>query len=231
MIKLLIFGRCAADKTRAAALSHMRAVHGPMVYDPPADAGAMPTTYGQNHALEDGDALPARWRGDCDFVTEIGFDKIADLKAATSTPYFLTQLRPDESNFVNQATVRAIPTRLEGISGTEGFEPVRLFLFLKLKAPYIAQALDEQASAAAVTARASHVALPSPDGRPAPFDRVERLSFASRAAAVDFVQSRFAALAEMLAPLVETPGSFALLADHYSVARLRAVNAQASAPA
>ena len=225
MIKLVIVGGCAADKTRDAAHRHMRTVHGPMVYDPPPDAGPMPSYYAQNPAFDDAGALPALWRGDRDFVTEVGFGDIGDLKAATSTPYSLDRLRPDEGNFVNQATVQAVATREETRSGSESPEAVRLFLFLKRRGSQDEFgrrcALVERMVDGAVTARASDVALPVPDGREASFDRIERLSFADRAAALAFVQRSFAALVEPLAPCVETPGSFALLVDHYSVARLK----------
>ena len=47
MIALLIVGVCAPDKSREAALAHMRDVQDPMVYAPPLDAGPTPRAYGQ----------------------------------------------------------------------------------------------------------------------------------------------------------------------------------------
>jgi hypothetical protein len=47
MIALLIVGRCAPDRSREAALAHMRDVQDPMVYAPPLDAGPTPRAYGQ----------------------------------------------------------------------------------------------------------------------------------------------------------------------------------------
>ena len=228
VIKLVIVGRRAPDKTRQAAHRHMRRVHGPMVYAPPPNAGPMPSYYAQNPAFDDEGALPPAWRAERDFVTEVGFDDIAHLRAATSTPYYLDRLRPDEANFVDLPSVRAVPTRAESARGVEGPEVVRLFIFLKQRgeAADFVRALDDARDSwtdcASVTAQASDVALAAPDGRPAPFDRVERLSFADRATALDFARRRFAAFADRLASHVEPGDSFAVLADHYSVARLRA---------
>ena len=227
LIKLIIVGRRAPDKTRQAAHLHMRVVHGPMVYAPPPGAGPMPGYYAQNPAFDDEGALPQAWRAERDFVTEVGFDDFPHLRAATSTPYYLTRLRPDEPNFVDPPSVRAVPTQAESASGAEGAEAARLFVFLKQRgdaaefARALALARGQWADHTAITAQASDVALTAPDGLPAPFDRVERLSFVNRAAALDFARRRFAAFAARLAPHVEPGESFALLADHYSVSRLR----------
>ena len=232
MIKLIIVGRGAPDKSREAAHRHMREVHGPMVYAPPPDAGAMPCYYAQNPAFDDEGVLPAPWRGQRDFVTEIGFDDIPHLKAATSTPYYLTQLRPDEPNFVDPPSVSAAPTREERRGGSETSRPARLFLFLTSRAGAgdlaraCALALEDLARDAAVAAWASDVALPAPDGRASPFERVERFSFPDRETALDFARRRFTGLAERLAPHVEADNSFAVFADHHSVARLRADNGE-----
>ena len=214
MITLFIYGRCARDKSRAAALDHMRRVHGPMVYAPPPDAGPMPSAYAQNHGFDDEGALPAPWRGARDFVTQVGFDDFAHLRAATSTPYYLERLRPDEANFVDPPSVRAAPTRPAHASGAQG--AAVLFVVLKLRSEAPAPPDD-----AAVVGRAADVALPGPEGRPAPFDRIERVFFADRAAGRDYARRRFAAYAEALAPHVEATQSFALLADHYSLERLK----------
>jgi hypothetical protein len=228
VIKLVIVGRCALDKTRQAAHRHMRDVHGPLVYAAPPEAGPMPCYYAQNPAFDDAGALPASWRAGRDFVTEVGFDDLPHLKAATSTPYYLNQLRPDESNFVDQSSVRAVATREERSSAADSDAGARLFVFLKrrgLEADFArgcALAADEAIADAAVTNWASDVALPAPEGRPTPFDRIERFSFANRDAALDFARRRFAAYAESLAPHIDAGESFAVFADHYSVERLKA---------
>jgi hypothetical protein len=221
MIKLVIVGRFARNKTPEAARLHMRAVHGPMVYAPPPDAGPMPSRYAQNPAFDDDGALPAPWRAQADFVTEVGFDDFPHLGAATSTPYYLNRLRPDEPNFVDPASVRAVPTRQESVSGGQG--GARLFLFLKFRgeAGLLSPALAALADDVAVTGRGSDVALPAPDGRRAAFDRVERLSFAARDFALDFARRKFEAFAQALAPHLETQDSFAVFADYYSVERLK----------
>jgi mannose-6-phosphate isomerase-like protein (cupin superfamily) len=221
VIKLIIVGRCARDKTREAAHRHMRFVHGPMVYAPPPDAGPMPRYYAQNPAFDDDGALPPAWRAGRDFVTEVGFDDFAHLRAATSTPYYLDRLRPDESNFVDPSSVCAVATRQAHASGAEG--ATRLFVFLKRRCETadLEPALAALADDAAVTGRAGDVALPAPDGRPSPFDSVERFSFADRAAALDFTRRKFASFAEALAPHLEAQESFAILADHHSVERLK----------
>lgn len=232
MIKLVITGRGAAGKSREAAQRHMRAVHGPMVYAPPPDAGAMPSYYAQNPAIDDGGVLLEAWRSDRDFVTEIGFADVAHLKAATSTRYYLETLRPDESNFVDQTSVRAALTRPELRSGADGAEAARLFVFLKRGGDHgafareRAEALSEFAADSAVIARACDAALPAPDGREAPFDVVERLSFATRESAFDFARRRFAALVRGLAPWIEPRMSFAVFADPHSVERLKHRNSQ-----
>ncbi len=221
MIKLVIVGRCARDKTREAAHRHMRDVHGPMVYAPPPDAGPTP-----NPAFDDDGALPPSWRANGDFVTEVGFDDFPHLSAATSTPYYLNKLRPNETNFVDPSSVRAVPTREDYPNGAGG--AARLFLFVKRRGETAAferarrVALEALAGDAAVTGRASDVALPASEGRQAPFDRVERLSFADRAAALDFAPRRFPAFAESLAPHLEAQESFAVFADHHPFERFTA---------
>ncbi len=230
MIKLVITGRCAVGKSREAALRHMRAVHGPMVYAPPPDAGAMPSHYAQNPAIDDGGVLPESWRSDRNFVTEIGFADVAHLKAATSTPYYLETLRSDESNFVDQTSVGAVLTRPELRSADHGAEAARLFVFLKLRgdafASESAAAFNELEADSAVIARARDGALPAPDGRQPAFDLIERLSFATHESAYDFARRRFAALADRLAPWIEPRLSFAVFADPHSVERLKQRNRQ-----
>jgi hypothetical protein len=204
----------------------MRDVYGPMVYAPPPDAGPMRRRYAQNPAFDDDGALPPSWRAKGDFVTEVGFDNFPHLCAATSTPYYLNKLRPDETNFVDPSSVRAVPTREDYASGAEG--AARLFLFRRRRDDASAferarrVALERLADDAPVTGRGSGVALPAPEARQAPFDRVERLSFANRAAALDFARRRFSAFAESLAPHLKAQESFAIFADHHPVERLKA---------
>ncbi len=217
MITLIIVGRCARDKSREAALAHMREVHGPMVYAPPPDAGPMPSAYAQNPVFDDEGALPAPWRGGRDFVTQVGFYDFAHLRAATATPYYLQRLRPDEANFVDPDSVNVVATRREHAQGAQG--AARLFLFLKLRSGACFRAWPDDG---AVIGREADVALPAPDGRLAPFDRVEIFSFADRAAARDFTRRRFAEIAAAAPPHVEAASSFALLADHLPAQQLKA---------
>ena len=225
-IKLVIVGGRAPGKTREEAHRHMRAVHGPMVYAPPPDAGPMPSAYMQNPAFDDDGALPPAWRGARDFVTEIGFENFAHLAAATSTPYYLERLRPDEPHFVDLPSVRAAPTRAERSTGAQGVEAARLFVFLKQTnaSETLARALAHahEAAEGAVNGAQSDVALPGPGGRAPPFDRVERLSFESRAAALAFARARFADFVAPLAPYIDPAQSFAVLAEPWSVARMKA---------
>jgi len=106
MIKFLFLARRAPGLTRKAAQAHLRDVHGPMVVLPPADAGAMPAYYAQNHVIDG--AYPA---GDTphgierDLVTELQFDSMAAMQAAVTTPYYLENLRPDEPRFVHDPSV------------------------------------------------------------------------------------------------------------------------------
>ena len=109
MIKLIIIGRRAPGISRSAAHRHLREVHGQMVVRPPADAGAMPKDYVQNHVLDGaypgGDGPHAIER---DLVTELWFDSIDDLRASTGTPYYLENLKPDEPLFVDDSTVEKL---------------------------------------------------------------------------------------------------------------------------
>ncbi len=106
MIKFLFLGRRAPGLTRRAAHAHLRDVHGRMVVLPPADAGAMPAYYAQNHIIDGaypgGDGPHASER---DLLTELHFESMAALQDAVATPYYLENLRPDEPRFVHDPSV------------------------------------------------------------------------------------------------------------------------------
>lgn len=108
-VKFLFLARRAARRTRAAALGHLRDVHGKMVVCAPADAGSMPSYYAQNHVIDGaypaGDGPHALER---DLVTQLGFESMAAMQAAVSTPYYLNNLRPDEPRFVDDASVERL---------------------------------------------------------------------------------------------------------------------------
>ncbi|NIJ06757.1 hypothetical protein FHS31_000339 [Sphingomonas vulcanisoli] len=129
MIKFLFLGRRAPGLTRQAAQSHLRTVHGRMVVLPPADAGAMPAYYVQNHVVDGGypagDGPHAIER---DLVTELHFESMAAMQAAVATPYYLEHLRPDEPRFVHDpSVVRLNVTPRTIVEGPRA--PAKLFVF------------------------------------------------------------------------------------------------------
>ncbi|MEA1673417.1 EthD domain-containing protein [Nitrospirillum sp. BR 11163] len=171
-IKLLIAGRRCLTKSREQALAHLRTVHGPMVFSPPADAGAMPSRYEQNHVFHPSTESSGSWLADRDFVTEIWFNDFPHLAASISTPYYMTHLRPDEDNFVDQDTVLKSVVREEGKWGVTKPDAAKLFIFLK-RSPSISiavfnaartGAMDDLRTQSQPLAGLVNVALPGPGG-------------------------------------------------------------------
>jgi hypothetical protein len=222
----MIAGRRCPGKTREEAQRHLKLVHGPLVYNAPADAGAMPAAYAQNHVIDHPPEALARGRGDCDLVTEVWFDSVGHLREATSTPYYREVLQPDEANFVDQVSVRAALVREGPRHGTEPPAAVRVFLFLKGQAagPLTVEPAMAEAATAAL-AYAIDTPLPPPDGT-APFASViVTFSFADHDAARRFCATALPRLMDDLAPALDEPSSFHVLAEHYPVPRLRALAA------
>lgn len=130
MIKVFILARRAPGLTRQAAQAHLRDVHGRMVVLPPADAGALPAYYAQNHIVDGGypagDGAHAVER---DLVTEVNFESMPAMQAALATPYYLEKLGPDEPRFVHNPSVvrlNVVPQRI--IEGAR--TSAKLFVFV-----------------------------------------------------------------------------------------------------
>jgi hypothetical protein len=231
MIKLLIVGRRRPGMTRAQASRHLRLVHGPMVYDPPADAGAMPAAYVQNHVF-DGVHLGAAPEAlapyglDRDLVTEIWFASMGDMIASTQTPYYLANLKPDEPRFVDDSTVVRCPVAEGAREG--GAQGGRFKLFLFLKAPPGAEpaaVVWREALAPALQAAnagwVENTATSRPGARPFA-DRIWEAWFEEREALATFVDDRLPTLLDDLGDTVDRTSTLYLLAEEYTVERLRA---------
>ncbi|MDZ5645962.1 EthD domain-containing protein [Nitrospirillum sp. BR 11828] len=228
----MIAGRPCLTKSRDQALTHLRTVHGPMVFAPPADAGAMPSRYEQNHVFYPQADSSGRWLSDRDFVTEVWFNDFGHLAASVSTPYYLSRLRPDEDNFVDQDTVLKCVVREEGKWGVTKPDAAKLFIFLK-RSPSANVAAFEAAWTSAMNdlqtrchpiAGLVNVALPGPGGAEPYADYALEFWFADQASALSAVENPVLPTLERLSPVLDTPRSFFLLADAYPVERLRQAN-------
>lgn len=230
MIKLMIIGRRAPGISRSAAHRHLRDVHGQMVVRPPAAAGAMPRDYVQNHVLDG--AYPGgngQHTTERDLVTELWFDDIGQLRASTSTAYYLENLKPDEPQFVDDSSVEKMVVRpeilLEGGGGR-----YKLFIVLKAAPESLSDGtlrlcfdpvfLNIPGLRLAVV----NAAQTPPDGT-APFaDLIYEGWFAVQADAA----AALAVSAELLAAAQDAGAdrlqSFALVAEEYTTARLIETN-------
>ena len=232
MIKLLILGRRAAGLTRARAMRHLRLVHGPMVYDPPANSGPGPAHYVQNHVF-DGVHLGAGHDGltpygiDRDLVTEVWFESVGDMIASTQTPYYLANLKPDEPRFVDDATVVRCMAVEGPRQGADDVGHAKLFVFLKAEA-----GTDREAAASAwrstmepALAGAGAAWLENTvNGRPGeePFTHaVWEAWFHDRDTLERFVNAPLPAVLHDLESVFDPHASLYLLAEEYTVERLR----------
>ncbi|MEE3627717.1 EthD domain-containing protein [Nitrospirillum sp. BR 11752] len=231
-IKLLIAGRRCLTKSRDQALTHLRTVHGPMVFAPPADAGAMPSRYEQNHVFYPQADSSGPWLADRDFVTEVWFNDFGHLAASVSTPYYLSRLRPDEDNFVDQDTVLKSVVREEGKWGVTTPDAAKLFIFLKRSPSTDITAFDAARDSAVNDLRTLsqpvaglvNVALPGPGGAEPYADHVLEFWFPDQATALSAVGTAVLPTLDRLSPVLDTQRSFFVLADAYPVERLRHAN-------
>lgn len=230
MITLIISARTTPDRARAEAIHHLKTVHGPLVYDAGPDAGAMPSVYVQNH-VDDDLPLPAAlepWRWDRHLVTEISFADIGDLKASTTTPYYLDTLKPDEPRFVDQTSVRPLVVQTTLLGHPQG-APWKLFVYLSATGDHQAfgQGWADACALVAPFCMAQALGLPiKAPGAPPPFaDGVWSLWFqtadAARAFAVDHLEPTLALFGDRL----DQAKGHVVLAQQFDVARLRAENA------
>lgn len=230
MITLIISARTTPDRTRAEAITHLKTVHGPLVYDAGPNAGSMPAVYVQNH-VDDELPLPAaleNWRWDRHLVTEISFADIGDLKASTATPYYLDNLKPDEPRFVDQSSVRPLVVQTTTL-GAPNAAPWKLFV-------YLAATVDHQAfgqswadactlSAPFCVAQARGVAM-TPPGAPPPFaDGVWSLWFQTATEARAFAAEHLEPALALFGDQLEHIRGYVVLAEQFDVKRLRSENA------
>lgn len=227
MVKFLFLGRRAAGRTRAAALTHLRDVHGRMVVCPPADAGAMPSYYAQNHVIDGaypaGDGPHAIER---DLVTQLEFESMAAMQAAVATPYYRANLRPDEPRFVDDATVarlNVVPRTV--VAGPRTVHKLFVFVARGGQADDVAWAATVDGMAATiagwdgVVSLIDNTVLPPPAG--APFvDRV----FEAWCDDGDIARSlAVPAVALFHAPAIDPGRSLAIVAEEYTEDRLRSL--------
>lgn len=211
MLKLIILGRRASGKSRRAAQDHLKMVHGRMVVCPPADAGAMPARYVQNHVIDGIYPSGSTAHGvERDLVTELWFDDFDHLRGSTSTPYYLDNLKPDEPRFVDDSSVAKMVVRpevmVEGERGT-----FKVFL----AAGSASDALDQLVtSARGIGGSVRNVALPPPDGS-APF---VPLIYEAWFEALDDAYALLDSFAVSLP--ADAAHSFAVVAEQYDSARL-----------
>lgn len=226
MIKLMIIGRRAPGITRNAAHRHLRDVHGQMVVRPPADAGAMPRGYVQNHVLDGvypgGTGAHAIER---DLMTELWFDDIGQLRASTATPYYLTNLKPDEPLFVDDDSVAKMVVRPDMLRESNSDARYKLFVLLgasdtgpvdAIRAVLDAKFLGIKGLDAAVV----NIAQTPPDGT-APFvDMIYEGWFVERADADTALSTLTDMPGETPVGSLDPTRCFALVAEEYTTERL-----------
>ncbi len=229
MITLIISARTTLDRPRAEAIRHLKTVHGPLVYDAPADAGVMPSVYVQNH-VEDDLPLPAAlegWRWDRHLVTEISFETIDHLKASTATPYYRARLQPDEPRFVDPASVR--PLVIAGPPVVETDATWKLFVYIgaagdreDFDAAWVeAREISEPFIAAQTATRV----VDAPGAPPAFVDGVWSLWFDTADQARAFAADHLEPALKIFGDHIDGRRGRIVLAEQFTVDRLRAENA------
>lgn len=137
-LKLNIVGRRKPGTTLVNHRHHMRRVHGEAVLEyirvAPDDA---PRRYVQNVVFD------AQYRSTSpgsdpfalnrDFVSQVWVDDFAMLAATRSHPFYIANLKDDEDNFVDQATVVFLPCREREIVANASIPEtaVKLFVFTR----------------------------------------------------------------------------------------------------
>lgn len=115
-LKMLIIGRRKPGMTLVEHRQHIRNVHGALVLRYiAAEPASAPRRYVQN-AVFDGSYRSTSPASDPlalnrDFVTQVWFPDLATLQNSVKTPFYLDNLKGDESNFVDQSTVVLMPSR------------------------------------------------------------------------------------------------------------------------
>ena len=225
MLKLIIVGQRAQGLMRSAAQRHLREVHGPMVINPPAGAGEMPSGYVQNHVMSGaypvGEGAHSIER---DLVTELWFEDFAHLKASTSTPYYKNYLQPDEPNFVDQATVERLLCDVSQVDNPPA-AAFKAFLFLSVNDRAQLDMVSESALAwMAVASGCVHaicnVPRRSADGMPPFADLIVEGWFAAAADAIETVGKFDNSICALAAHGIALPRCLAMSAEEYSAARL-----------
>lgn len=224
-MKLIIIGRRAPGISRQACHRHLRDVHGQLVVFPPADAGAMPGDYVQNHVIDGvyptGDGPGSIER---DLVTEIWFDDFDHLRASTETAYYRSVLKPDEPRFVDERTVEKLPVRPTDILAGENPGLFKVFIGVSFlpnteqdhgaAATSIATALSNRPG---VSCLVQNTVLPGPGGMSALADLIfEGWFHELRTARTVFEGYRECLRAECINPLA----GFAVLAEQFDKSRL-----------
>lgn len=233
-LKLMIVGRRKPGTTLAEHRRHIRDVHGELVLDyVAAEPDNAPRRYAQN-AVFDGYFRASAPGTDPfalnrDFVTQIWVPDVVALKRSTATAFYLDKLKPDEDNFVDQATVVFMPTRereLHRRNGSEAAAPGahKLFVMLQRAAgadaaafasawSSAATALPGLPAAARVQRHVQNDVLTAPTGR-APLDGIDEFWLDDEASARELLTQWQGWLREALVRpgLVTEGGHFALLA-------------------
>lgn len=230
MIKLMLSGRATPSRPRQEAMGHLKAVHGPLVYDAPSDAGAMPTLYVQNHVDETLDLPPklANWTWDRDFVTEIFFDDLAHLRASTQTPYYLDVLKPDEARFVDHESVRPLIVEEHRQGVVVGDTAWKVFVYLKAAGDR--EAFERgwikarEAVASLCMAQAANIPIRAAGAPPAFVDGVWALWFPTRGAASTFINGPLLLALASFDDRLNQEAGFVVLAQELPVSRLRREN-------
>ena len=227
MLTLLISARTTPDRPRAEAIRHLKTVHGPLVYDAPANAGPMPAIYVQNYVVDDL-PLPAdleSWRWDRHLVTEISFEDIGQLKASTATPYYLEHLRPDEPRFVDQSSVRPL-VMTRAYVGEPGRAAWKLFVYMTAAGTEFRDRWTDAQNKAAPFCVAQAAGLPvGAPGAPPPFaDGVWTLWFSTDAEARAFAADQLPKALEAFGAHLDPTQGRIVLAEQFDVSRLRLEN-------
>lgn len=137
-LKLMIVGRRKPGTTLAEHRHHIRRVHGELVRQNIAvDPDNAPRRYVQNPVFDGtyraGQAGADRFALNRDFVTQIWFPDLPALARARQSAFYLSHLKADEDNFVDQASVLFMPVRERSLfDRAEAAGPqVKLFGFVQ----------------------------------------------------------------------------------------------------
>lgn len=118
MVVLIVCIKRQPNLSREEFSKHWRDVHGPLVASVPEFAKYV-RRYAQYHMI-DSDNIPFSTFGDVssyDGVAALWFDDAASIGLALTEPRYLSVIRPDEANFIDEPNCMSFVTRENVVIG------------------------------------------------------------------------------------------------------------------